>query len=795
MSSERAPAQMSPLSKYGSSLDVRFADVSQGVLSYIDDYLRPAQKAKKIRNFHQFRRGMFSSGSGGWKRDCQDALNGGVNSTLGFGTYLDALAVSYPMVQVGNTLYNYDTVAHSGTAITGMTALSGTALPTIRPAAPNSTTLTPLSIYCNGDIEPMKLSSATSGRPTTAAALGFDNGTRTITMTVGGTITAGDTITLTFTSTSLVVSPKDLVYTILVTDTLSTVAAALVALINANLPTTSTVGITASSNAEVVTITYPKTMTLTATSAETGTITVTDVVGPTTPVFPGVFSGLTYTKPTFCQPFQSRMAYTRFARSGASGNAVVQQLLISALNDAELFTLSTPPAATDAWSVPIPPICGAPTALYSIQLSTETDSEVLIIGCQNGICVVRGTNATNFRLEIYTLSFGIPSNRTFVQIDNMVLFMATDGFRIYRGENQTSSLITSGIGLDIYDQFMEIDRTQWAKAHAVHHRDTQEIWFWVPYHDDGGNCKHAFIYNYNTLDGNPIWYNVDNTTCNASLEFNGTFYGGTELGLIQKWYGVNNYDDISGNVNRETVTLGGALSIGGILSVEFTGSSITGTPVTVSYTQVALDTTTSAALGLTDAINRDTGLVAAGISAIANANVVTIAYPTNLAVTFATATTAGFTIANAAAAATTAAQNILPGAEIVLSLVGVGNPAQFCSIRQTLFSCGAGDQRFLVNASTYEDMDDGSTRKQQMQPINWTLQSIATPQTVLGPASPSAWTLNSSAFPQENPKFLAGFVPIGHGRLWEFSIICNDSSHNCDFTGFMATISIGGMRI
>jgi len=793
---EKAPAQYSPLAKKGVSLDTRTVDCSQGIMSNIDDYLRPAQKAKRIRNFHQFSRGMFSSRGGGWVRDAQSALNSGTDNTLGFGTYLDALGNSFLLSQVGNTLYNYDTVAHKGTAIAGMTALSTVARPCMRLSAPTQTTVRPFTIYCNGAIEPQKIFNTTDGlAPDTAATLGFDNGFRTTTCTIGGAINVGNTVTLTFTSTSLIVSPSNIVYTVLGTDTTSTVAAGLVALINAGLGTTSTVGIKATTNAAVMTITYPRGFGTTVARTVTGTITATLVDSSATPVFPGVFNTLTYTKPALCTPFASRMAYAKFATNGASGSAVANVLLLSGLGDAEGFPASVPPRVTDAFTIPIPPICGAPTALTSISLSSSAGTEVLFVGCQNGVCVLKGTDAGNFRMEIYTLGFGIPSNATFVQLDNALLFMATDGFRVYTGDVTTPNLLTSTISLDIYDQFIQVDKSVMDRCHAVHYRDTQEVWFWVPYLTDGGICKHAFILAYNTLDGNNIWYNIDNTSCNASIQFKNRFYGGTELGLIQRWYGVNNYDDISGNVSRQTVTVGGVLNIGGILSVTFTATPITGSPVTVSYTQVALDTTTTAAAGLVAAINANAALVGAGVSATNVANVVTIAYPTTLTIVFGQSSTSGFTLALAAIANTTNALNVLPGSEMIFSLVGVGNPGQFCSINKVVICAGAGDQKFLMNAASLEEMDNGATRQQSQMPINFTVASATAGQTVLAPASPNQWSLNSSAFSQSSSKFLANYVPVGHGRAWEFSIICNDTSHSCDFTSLVVTISIGGTRV
>lgn len=886
------PSQLSPLAQKGLSLDTRQVDCSRGVMTNIDEWLRPSVYAKSLINFHQSTTGVFSSGGGGWVRDTANGLNSGAKVT-GFGAYLDPIGAQYLLTQAGNTLYYYDTVGHAPTAIAGMGALSTSLLPTIRPSAPTTLTTTPFSIYTNGGVEPQKVYTVGAGAPTISATLGFSSGKFSTQISVSGmipvtgaqvvlfvfcpqlaispgiiqyTVQAGDTlvnvaqglatatnsnpiltaagfialssgtsITLSYPTTAVVTFSQwvksevisitgapaagnvvtftangiQASYTCIVGDTITTVAIALANAINTS--TQPTLGFTAVASAATnafVTVFYPReltgvfsqtstgggaaTLTLsvglietatligTLTAATAATITFTSAgitgspvtvsytqvagdtvnsvaaqlylttntnvnltnagieplvggniimissptslapavtytssstaihpvmtsgyptaltatllftAGNTTPTWPGTFTGLQFTKPKFCEPFQARVAFSGFANTGISSNAIVQYVLISALGNAESFPLSVPPAATDAYAIPVPPILGAVTALRHHKLNTNNSSEVLVVGCQNGVCIISGSDATNYRLEILSDAHGIPSNNCFAQLDNALLYMATDGFRIYTGENNNSNLITDSQSMGIYDEFLNIDRATWQNSHCVHHRDTQEVWFWTPYTGNGGLPENAFIFQYNALGQDPIWYFINNTICTASIEFNHVFYGGNNAGLIQKWYGVKNYDDASGP----------------------------GSPA-----------------------------------------------------------------------------NVLPGSQIVLSLVGVGNPSQFCSINQVLVSTGFADQKFLMNAAAYEKMDDGSTRKQLQQPFNFVVQSRTRPQTVLGPASPQAWTLNFSAFPQQNSKFLDDYQPVGHGRFWEFSITCNDSSHNCDFTGLQATISIGGKRI
>ena len=428
----RSPAQMSPLSKDGSSLDARQVNAQGGVHSYINDIFRAANKAKNIVNFHQFKQGVFSSSGGGWIRDnaAADVLNNGA-AGLEFGTYIDALGNISLLAQFGSKLYKYNTTTHKGTAVTGMTALNATAIPCMRNFAPSIATTSPITVYCNGVAEPQKIITAT-----TSAALLFN-------------------------------SPG---------------------------------------------------------------------------VWPGVFNGKTYTKPALCSPFGQRMAYARFATGGASGNAVAYDLLISNNANAEAFTVSTPAVATDAIAFTIPGLLGLPTALRSYKINNNVSTEVLIVGCQRGVCIISGTDTTTYNLQILTQNYGIPSNRTFVQLDSQLLYLATDGIRVYTGEQNNPNLLTESLALGIFDQIKQIDPAYASLAHATHHPGTQEILFWIPYLQDLGTPQHCIIMNYNTVDGNPIWYFKTNTTVLAGIEFNSTYYGMTATGYVQQHYSGNYYD-------------------------------------------------------------------------------------------------------------------------------------------------------------------------------------------------------------------------------------------------------------
>lgn len=562
---ERSPAERSPLSEQGISLNAGLLTVVGGTQSNINDIFRPAIKAKRINNLHQFKSGVFSSSGNGWTRVRSTALNGGA-AGLDFGIFTSSAGVDTLLMQVGDDVMSYDFNTNVATNVVGLTGLSTTALPCMKQFSPSASTAQGVTIYCNGVIEPRKITGAAA-----SAALLFN-------------------------------SPG---------------------------------------------------------------------------VWPGVFLGKTYSIPKFCVNFGNRMVYFGF-----SGATTFMDLLISNAGDAEVFTQSAPIVATDGCAFTFPLDLGAPTGVTSYKLNNENSTEILILGFKRGMAILQGTDTTNYRVIIASRKHGLLSNRCFVNINNEVYYLATDGIRTASSLQLNAGLTTETETMEIYDEFLKIDQDNAHKAHAVHHPDTQEIQFWVPYTTDNGQCKHALITNYNTPQNQniPIWYFKNRTEVACSIEFNRKFYGIGYDGLFQQHYTGNFYDT------------GGAGQ----------------------------------------------------------------AYPTF---------------------------------EVTLSLIGVGNPSQTCSIRKLMFITDGGSQKFNPRASVFHIMADGHTEKAIMQPVEFELESEDTAGTVLG-----SWLLGISAFPADDPKLLDEFVPEGAGHYWEVSAFGNQDDHSIDFAALHYTISVGGQR-
>lgn len=388
-------------------------------------------------------------------------------------------------------------------------------------------------------------------------------------------------------------------------------------------------------------------------------------------VWPGVFNGKTYSKPKLCEPFG-----TRFIYGGFNGATVAFDVLISDHMNAEGFTTSTPGVATDAVAFTYPPELGALTALRVVTMSNDSNEQIIIGGCTNGIFAIFGSDATSFGLKILTREVGILSNRCFVQLGNDILYLSTDGFRTLSALTLNATLGQDALSFGIQDLVDLIDDDAAHVAHAVHHPKTQEVQFWVPLINDAGVPQHCFVMKYEAVNGQlvPIWSTKSGTTVTSSIVFKGVMYGGNNAGKLQVHYSGNTYN----------------------------GTAIS--------------------------------------------------------------------------------------SQMVLSLVGLGNPAQKCSMRTiTILTDGPG-QKFIFSASRYTRRTGGNMLRTRAKPGSKELSLAQVAGTAL-----DFWILGTGAFPSDHIKTI-DYQPLGQGIWWDFELSTSSSDHALDFAGAAYTLSGGGIQ-
>jgi len=121
---------------------------------------------------------------------------------------------------------------------------------------------------------------------------------------------------------------------------------------------------------------------------------------------------------------------------------------------------------------------------------------------------------------------------------------------------------------------------------------------------------------------------------------------------------------LGGQATSETFTVGGTAAAGNQLSATFTSASVSGSPVTVSYTETAADGTSTAAHALARAINQTQSLAAAHISAVGTStgSVVTVYADDSVSVTYSAAASGSATLTAASGAGLGGTGGLIAGA-------------------------------------------------------------------------------------------------------------------------------------
>lgn len=257
------------------------------------------------------------------------------------------------------------------------------------------------------------------------------------------------------------------------------------------------------------------------------------------PTWSAIIGGTTFTNPQMSATYYGRQVYAGCQISGVyQGYTIV----ISNQSGWNIFTTTSPPAATDAGNITLPTTeCGRITGLYPWR---KADGEqVLLIACQHGLFELTGSDATTFAVKLLTKEFGVVNNRTWVRLGNDLYFLANDGIRSLSNSLQGNGLIPSNASYPVQDLINRINQAQLSKIFACHNPTTQEIQFWIPI-DSNTVCRNAIVMKYlgNSNDAStitsfdPIFSTKSGTTVNCMSNDNGLILGGGATGIIQQHY-------------------------------------------------------------------------------------------------------------------------------------------------------------------------------------------------------------------------------------------------------------------
>lgn len=257
--------------------------------------------------------------------------------------------------------------------------------------------------------------------------------------------------------------------------------------------------------------------------------------------WPASVGARTFTKPKLCEPLGDRMVFGGFAD-------YPNTVLISYKGTPNRFYTSSPLAASDAGYLEVPAALGPIVGLRTLKIDSSSPETVVLVGCTRGFALVTGNSALNYAAIELTREFGLASNRTWVQLNNDLYFLATDGIRKFSSLSQSSTLGNQAVSFSISNLVTRINKTQAHRAWAVHHPATQEVQWWYPI-DSGTQCDHGVVMNYNTktaseLQGRDIeviWSSRDGTAIACGVDFNGVMYGGSYDGFLQQHYSGDTY--------------------------------------------------------------------------------------------------------------------------------------------------------------------------------------------------------------------------------------------------------------
>lgn len=256
--------------------------------------------------------------------------------------------------------------------------------------------------------------------------------------------------------------------------------------------------------------------------------------------WPVTISSVTYEKPKYCEVFANRAVFAGF-------DAKPFNIVVSNQGDPTSYTVGG--IATDAGAFEVPSQLGKITGMRALRLSNDNNDQVLIVGCERGMALITGYSGTTFAMKDLTREYGLASNRSWIQLQNDLLFWSTDGLRRFSQLVTNANLINASLTFNLQDLVNRVSTSKFEKIFAVHHPATQEVQFWLPV-DSDTNPAHAVVMNYNTRDPssdsyeqlNPVFSTKDGVTVTSGIEYSGTMYCGTSDGYLQTHYSGDTYD-------------------------------------------------------------------------------------------------------------------------------------------------------------------------------------------------------------------------------------------------------------
>lgn len=479
---------------------------------------------------------------------------------------------------------------------------------------------------------------------------------------VGGSITAGDVVSLKVADSSLTGGPEQLNYTVQSGDTTSSIATALSNLVSSD-PVLPSIGVTSTASGAVTHLQslstnntsysgfVSRSPTETATvGASPPTVTIGGSPTPTDTVYLTVTnSGLSGGSQTVSYTVASGNQPSDVAAGLANAvqnNTILQNFGVSATSINQTVYLSSVPAGTT----------------YSTQVQA-VPSETLSLGVNGTSATVGGSITVNDMPQITVSDPGLPgpshnqsANYTVAQGDSLATIAAGLAAAINANTSlQTLGVTASSAGTVITIQSLSPNTTTYSKTNGstatitLSTVNVTQTWNYqynpfgyVTQSIDPIGRTFSFLYSANNIDLlEARETKAGDNFLMGKWEYNNqhlpTLYidpSGEQTQLVYNASGelTSITDALSDNTTASygtivPITVGGTVAGGDPLSITVTNAALPGGFETVSYTTVSTDTTASIASTFNTKINQDANLASIGTTSVVSGSVLSIGAP------------------------------------------------------------------------------------------------------------------------------------------------------------------------
>lgn len=260
--------------------------------------------------------------------------------------------------------------------------------------------------------------------------------------------------------------------------------------------------------------------------------------------FPLTVGSDVYAKPKLSETFAGRQVFAGMENYPFT-------LLLSEFANPEGWTLSGSSPAR-AGIINLPSRLGPITALKAFRLSSSANDEVLVVGTSKALVVIVGANADQFNRIILTSKFGIVNNRSFLQIDDTLYTLATDGIRPLPANQNLSGLVSAAASYPVHTLVTDMNASgAGSNAFVLDNPKKLEATWYFPQGADTHN-RFGLIMNYG--DGDIKWSTreLPRETVSASswyspacgIAFGTKYLCGGYNGILQNHYDGRLFDTV-----------------------------------------------------------------------------------------------------------------------------------------------------------------------------------------------------------------------------------------------------------